>query len=125
MVLRMDSRHWYAVEADADGVRVIAQVGPFQQTVATGAGYRHEMSLTIAAEPPANAGALGVSLGPDDILLGFASGDAFTALARLDGRYLCPEVAASFTGRTIGIGALHSSARLLRFSYRPSTEETS
>ncbi|MGC3994690.1 MAG: family 43 glycosylhydrolase [Propionicimonas sp.] len=119
LVLRLDSRHWYAVEADGDSVRVVTRVGPFTSVVAEAPVAASALALVLAAEPPAGAGSLGANLGPDDIVLGYRDGEATAELARLDGRYLTTEVAGGFTGRMVGIGARDGSALLRSFHYEP------
>lgn len=120
LVLRLDSRHWYAVEADGLTVRVTVRVGPFEEVVAESTAPGTDLALVIAGEP-ADGAALGANVGPDDILLGYRSGDATQVLARLDGRYLTTEVAGGFTGRMIGVAAVHAAARLRSFHYEPTT----
>ncbi|WP_198667697.1 glycoside hydrolase family 43 protein [Glycomyces dulcitolivorans] len=139
--VRIDDRHRYGL-VFADGtVRAEARIG----------GIRAELgSVEIGGEAP-SAGQ-GESLdadrrravlrieaveceaetmtayGPDDLVLSVGG----TVLARLDGRYLSTEVAAGFTGRMLGVGAVETSAVetsaaaaggtgsvLHRFTYRP------
>lgn len=125
LVLRQDGRHWYSVEADQQQVRVVVQVGPFRQVAAQAQIDFTAVTLLIAAEPPAGAGTMGANLGPDEIVLGYRAGEDTVELARLDGRYLTPEVAGGFTGRLIGVGALSDAARLLTFTLQPTETEES
>lgn len=119
LVLRLDSRHWYEVQADGEVVRVTAGVGPFVHTVAEAPLPTRSVTLTLAAQAPADAGAPGANRGPDEVLLGYRTSGSATVLARLDGRYVTTEVAGGFTGRMIGVGAVDAAAHLQTFHYNP------
>ncbi|MGN8244993.1 family 43 glycosylhydrolase [Cellulomonas soli] len=103
LVVRVDSRHWYALEADPTGVRVRVQVGPFEQVVhEVAAPGEDRVVLHVRSTDPSD-GPQGFPEGPDDIELGVDGPDGYVRLAALDGRYLSTEVAGGFTGRVVGV----------------------
>lgn len=118
LVLRIDSRHWYAVRLGQGLVQAVARIGPLTQELATAAPRPGApLQLEVSAGPAAQAGQPSKNFGPDDVILGFRQAGHFTELARLDGRYLSTEVAGGFTGRVIGVSALGGPAVLDRFEY--------
>ncbi len=100
LMLRLDDRHWYGLFADPGRIRAVARIGDLEQEIGSVDAAGGAVTLRISAVEPARAGAMSVTVGPDEIIL--AAGDA--ELARLDGRYLSTEVAGGFTGRVVGFG---------------------
>jgi hypothetical protein len=117
-VLRLDDRHWYGLVGDRDGVTAVARIGDLEHALnrvpVTAGGA---VTLRIDAVDPAGSDVMGAAVGPDEIVLSVQSADSRHELARLDGRYLSTEVASGFTGRVLGIGAVHEPAKVLRFAY--------
>jgi beta-xylosidase len=104
LVVRLDERHHYEIEAAAGRVEVRLRIGPASAVVAARdapAGpivLRIEASVTQPRDPRD---------GPDTVHLGVEEpSGGFTALASLDGRYLSTEVAGGFTGRVLGMYAV-------------------
>lgn len=112
--VRMGERHWYEIRI-VDGVaQVQVQIGPVHNVVADGQPLSGTtVELIVEAVDP-------TSSGPDDLRFSIGDAAGTRELLRLDGRYLATEVTGGFTGRTIGIHAIHGEARLLRVSYQPS-----
>ncbi len=116
LVIRIDERHHYEIEADACRVRCTARVGPFTQEFGSMELPTPAVVLRIETVPTRDGfGSPGAP--PDVIRLGIERGPAdgdtrkspdegegeFIALGELDGRYLSTEVAGGFTGRVIGM----------------------
>ena len=116
LLVRLDARHWYAVEADSDGVRVRVQVGPFAQVVHELPGVGSTVVLHARCTDPA-VGPQGFADAPDDVELGFDGPDGYVRLAALDGRYLSTEVAGGFTGRVVGVQAVTGTVALHELRY--------
>lgn len=119
LLLRIDERHEYSIDIDGDRALVRARIGDAIALIAEApaASAGESRVLRISAVPPADAGKLGVNVGPDEIVLGVVRADVFDELARLDGRYLSTEVAGGCTGRVIGLGATGDPVRLIRVDY--------
>lgn len=103
--LRIDPRHGYHLELSGDQARAVACIGDVTTTVAAVPVSAADVTLRIQAVDP---GTLPVPLGhagPDDIVLSVVADCEATELARLDGRYLCTEVASGFTGRMLALGS--------------------
>ena len=66
---------------------------------------------------PDEAGSPFLGRGPDVVLAGFVSGDGFTELGRVDGRYLSTEVAGGMTGRMLGVVSRDGSVLVRSFEY--------
>ena len=116
----MDDFHWYGIEASGRQIRVVAQIGPLQQVVATAEinPAPGPFQLEIACNDSPLAGQPGINTGPDEVTLGFREhGGAHETLARMDGRYLSTEVAGEFTGRVVGLAATSGSIIIERFEY--------
>jgi hypothetical protein len=118
-LLRMDDFHWYGIEASGRQIRVVAQIGPLQQVVATAETdpAPGPFQLEIACNDSPLAGQPGINTGPDEVTLGFREHGELTTLARMDGRYLSTEVAGGFTGRVVGLAATSGSIIIERFEY--------
>jgi xylan 1,4-beta-xylosidase len=69
--------------------------------------------------PPSGTSLLDM-LTNDIVVLSFSAGgaDERVELARVDGRYLSQETAASFTGRVLGLYAVSGSVSFTKFRYR-------
>ncbi|WP_159698604.1 glycoside hydrolase family 43 protein [Arthrobacter sp. 18067] len=118
-LLRIDGTHWYAIEASGPQIRVLAQVGPLQQVLATAeiSPTSDPLQLVISCSDSPLAGQPGKNTGPDEVTLAFRDRGRLTTLASLDGRYLSTEVAGGFTGRVIGLSALRGRVVMKRFEY--------
>ena len=118
LVVRMDERHHYDVEARDRMVRAQARIGGLRQVIGQQPCPPGPVVLRLEVRPPDLAKLTDpVTLGPDRILLGFEQGGEFTALAELDGRYLSTEVTGGFTGRVIGVYAAAGTASFDWFDY--------
>ncbi|MEV7608543.1 glycoside hydrolase family 43 protein [Microbacterium sp. NPDC089320] len=118
--LRIDARHSYRLEVEGDRVRAVRTVGGFSQIVASHevAGATERVSVRISAVPSQERTVPLGDAGPDEILLAVRDGDAWTELARLDGRYVSTEVASGFTGRVLAVGDASSDTLLRTMTYR-------
>ncbi|SED27931.1 Beta-xylosidase [Streptomyces sp. 2131.1] len=118
LAVRLDEAHHYAVEADADEIRLLARIGPLRQVVATRPAPSGPVVLgvdVVRTRPP-----LAPCTGPDTVSLGFEEPDGtFTVLGALDGRYLSTEVTGGFTGRVIGLYAAGGTVHFDWFDYEP------
>ncbi|WP_329537625.1 glycoside hydrolase family 43 protein (plasmid) [Streptomyces sp. NBC_01450] len=113
--LRIDERHHYDIEVGAGIARARARVGglcqTWEQPLPPG-----PVTVRIETEPVGGPGL--DALGPDLVRLSADFGTGPVELAVLDGRYVCAETAASFTGRVIGMYAAEGTVAFDRFSYR-------
>lgn len=116
LTVRIDDRHWAAVERSGDHVRARIRIGPLDQVVGTRSGVTADATLVIRVENGPRL--IGVRSGPDTIRLGVDDGE-FRELAAFDGRYLSTEVAGGYTGRVVGVEALGDTATVRRFEYEP------
>ncbi|OIK07803.1 glycoside hydrolase family 43 protein [Streptomyces monashensis] len=119
LAVRLDERHHYAIEADADGrVRVIARIGTVRSVVAERALPAGPLVLSVRTGPapePHDA-----RRGPDSLVFAAGTADGTTSdLASVDGRYLSTEVAGGFTGRVIGLYAAAGTVCFDWFDYEP------
>lgn len=113
--IRIDEQHWYEIRMVDRVAEVHAHIGALHHEVVDDqqlAGPTVELIIEATES---------LSNGPDDLCFSLADAAGTRELLRLDGRYLSTEVAGGFTGRTIGVHALHGEARLLRVSYQPSS----
>jgi beta-xylosidase len=94
--VRIDRRHWYGIRVNDHAAEVLSHVGEVEAVVAA-------CPLPSAAVTFRIRSVDATKEGPDDIELGIVDASGFTALARLDGRYVSTEVAGGFTGRMIGL----------------------
>ncbi|MEU1603756.1 glycoside hydrolase family 43 protein [Micromonospora matsumotoense] len=117
LVVRLDERHHYDIEAGGGEVRVVARIGSVLSTLATrpvGAGPVRLRIEVLAPSP----GDWHPAKEPDLLRLGVEGPDGdFEALAELDGRYLSTEVAGGFTGRVIGMYAARGTVAFDWFDY--------
>lgn len=121
LTLRIDERHHYSVEADADEVRVVARIGPLRQVVASAPAAGNAGRWTLGIDVVERADAARATAGPDTVVLGYVDAQGWVPLAHLDGRYLSTEVAGGFTGRLVGIFVTAGVVRVTQFSYRGSS----
>jgi beta-xylosidase len=116
LVVRLDERHHYEVEAAGGEVRVLARIGPLRARLAT-----HEVpvgNVVLRVEAVLSAGGWDSRAEPDTVQLGVEDADGdFRMLAALDGRYLSTEVAGGFTGRVIGMYAVRGTVHFDWFDY--------
>ncbi|QDY08082.1 glycoside hydrolase family 43 protein [Micromonospora sp. HM134] len=119
LVVRLDERHHYDIEAGGGAVRVVARIGSVLSTLATrpvGPGPVHLRVEVLAPAP----GDWHPAKEPDQLRLGVERPDGtFDVLAELDGRYLSTEVAGGFTGRVIGMYAADGVVAFDWFDYAP------
>jgi hypothetical protein len=102
LVVRLDERHQYSIEADGARVVVRARVGALDFDVATLEHGEERVRVRMEIVRPGMSSSMA---GPDEIAFfarPVADGE-WAELARLDGRYLSTEVAAGFTGRVFGL----------------------
>ncbi|WP_394428991.1 glycoside hydrolase family 43 protein [Streptomyces sp. SGAir0957] len=124
LAVRLDERHHYEIEADAEEVRVVARIGPARTVLA--ARPATGQPLVLGVEIAETVTPDDARTGPDTLTFGVEEADStFTALAALDGRYLSTEVAGGFTGRVIGLYAAAGTVHVDWFAYegarRPTT----
>ncbi|MEU4623424.1 glycoside hydrolase family 43 protein [Actinoplanes sp. NPDC023801] len=119
LVVRLDERHHYELEAGDGAVRVTARLGSVLHTMPARpmpAGPVRLRIDVVAAKP----GDGHPRQEPDRVRLGVEHPDgAFEVLADLDGRYLSTEVAGGFTGRVLGMYAVDGTMRFDWFDYQP------
>ncbi|WP_337059917.1 glycoside hydrolase family 43 protein [Kineococcus sp. G2] len=117
-VLRLDDRHWYAVQTDGSTVSARGRIGDFVHDVPSRPAPGGAVRLHLRSEPDPAAHRPGANSGPDRVVLGvWAPDGSLVRLASWDGRYLSGEVAAGFNGRVLGVAALRGEATLLAFEY--------
>ena len=119
LAVRLDERHYYAVELADGQVSVLARIGPLRQMVTARLvpGGTAVLRVEAHAAPPGLDHPLKE---PDMLHLGLEEPDgSFSVLAELDGRYLSSEVAGGFTGRVIGMYAAAGTMRFDWFDYEP------
>jgi xylan 1,4-beta-xylosidase len=117
LVVRLDERHHYEIEAADGRVKVHARIGSLLTEVASTSVPAGPVVLGIesAPHPPQDA-----RTGPDVLSFGVEEPDGtFTVLGTLDGRYLSTEVAGGFTGRVIGMYAATGTVHFDWFDYEP------
>ncbi|PRY67667.1 beta-xylosidase [Glaciihabitans tibetensis] len=128
LVLRLTPTHEYSVEVSASTVAAVSQVGAVRAVVVQRThstewpgSSRESTSVTVyVAVVPETSG----SGGPDCVALGYMKDGERVELARLDGRYLCTEVAGGFTGRLFGIVSADGQPAFKHFRYRGSDDAT-
>jgi hypothetical protein len=100
LILRLDDRHWFAVEADSRAVSAVVAIGGVRVVLGSIARQPETFSkLTISStdpQPPCDEAV-------DVIEMSYAVGSTVSTLGRFDGRYLSTEVAGGFTGRVVGV----------------------
>jgi beta-xylosidase len=112
LAVMMDESAHYEVGVRGDRVIARARIGPLDKIV--GEAPRPTGPVVLMIETTAHVH------GPDSVRLGFED-DAGEpqVLAELDGRYLSTEVTGGFTGRVIGMYAVHADAAFDWFHYEP------
>lgn len=125
LAVRYDENHHYSVEVsgDADGNHVLARarLSSLEQTWSAHlpAG---EVTLWLDMARPAKRFFAPEVMASDHVSLRAEAGGTSVTLATLDGRYLSSEVAASFTGRVIGLYATAGTVAFEWFDYRGSED---
>ncbi|MET1052483.1 MAG: glycoside hydrolase family 43 protein [Mycetocola sp.] len=113
--VRFDEDHHYEIEVGGGQATARASVAGIRQTwtapVPSGA-----VTLGIDFVPSDGEGIL-ANLTSDIVVLSVGSGEDRVELARVDGRYLSQETAASFTGRVIGLYAVDGMVAFDSFRY--------
>ena len=106
LAVRFDELHHYEIEVGGGLVTVRAAVAGIRQEW-TAPAPSEVVTLHLDCEPPTGPKLLDW-LTSDIIVLGVSDsgGDGRVDIARVDGRYLSQETAASFTGRVIGVYAV-------------------
>ena len=122
LVVHLDDDHTVAVEADEHRVVATGRSHPFvaefgRATVADPSAVC--LRISVVPPTPPTPGHLN---GPDEILLQVVDASGVTTLAGVDGRHLSTEVAAGFTGRTVGVQAVEGTVRVTGFTYRPTPD---
>jgi xylan 1,4-beta-xylosidase len=114
--LRIDETHHYDVEVGGGVARARGRVGPFCQTWEQPVGPG---PVTLRIEIRPTAGAAGFAVAPDVVHLSAGP----VELAALDGRYVSAETAAAFTGRVVGMYALHGAVAFGAVRYEGCDDE--
>lgn len=112
--LRIDEDHHYDVEVGAGFARARARVGQLCQT------WEKPLrpgSVVVRIEVESDTGRGLGPLGPDLVRLSVDPGTGPVELAALDGRYVCAETSAAFTGRVVGMYAADGSVAFDWFRY--------
>ena len=117
LAVRFDELHHYEIEVGGGIVTARAAVAGIRQEW-TCPAPSDLVTLHLDCEPPSGNKLLDI-LTSDIVVLGVsdADGSGRVDLARVDGRYLSQETAASFTGRVIGIYAVEDSVTFSRYRY--------
>jgi len=117
LAVRFDELHHYEIEVGGGVVTVRAAVAGIRQEW-TAPAPSEVVTLHLDCEPPTGPNLLDW-LTSDIIVLGVSDADSNgrVDLARVDGRYLSQETAASFTGRVIGIYAVRGTVTFSRYRY--------
>ena len=114
--VRFDELHHYEIEVGDGNVTARASVATIRQewTVPAPAG---PVTLHLDCVPPRVESFLDMFT-CDMVVLSYSTeGSAKTEVARIDGRYLSQETAASFTGRVLGLYAVIGNVSFAHFSY--------
>lgn len=110
--IRIDPRHRFDIEADADHVRATAYIGGIAMTLGRApVPAPGRVRLELRAVP------VDETRGPDEIVADLLTDGGRVELGRLDGRYLSTEVAGGFTGRLAGLVASRGELTVLSFTY--------
>ncbi|MEH1130736.1 glycoside hydrolase family 43 protein [Micromonospora sp. CPCC 206061] len=111
LLLRVDDRHWCALDLRAGRVVARLRIGPLESELGTAMiAERRPVTLRIESRAPSEGG-------PDDVALGVGLGPEYRELAAFDGRYLSTEVASGFTGRVVGLQTLNGVTTLHEVRY--------
>ena len=116
LAVRFDELHHYEVEVAGGTVVARGVVAGLRQEW-TCAAPAETVTLHLDCVPPSGSRMLDV-LTSDIVVLGVSgAGAGRRELARLDGRYLSQETAASFTGRVLGLYAVSGEVSFAEFRY--------
>ena len=113
--VRIDPTHAVELEVSGGRVRAVWAVGAIRHVLGEG-DLPTDGALEIRLLPD-EAGSPFLGRGPDVVVAGFVSGDGFTELGRVDGRYLSTEVAGGMTGRMLGVVSRDGSVLVRSFEY--------
>jgi xylan 1,4-beta-xylosidase len=118
LALRFDELHHYEIEVGGGLVTARAAVAGIRQEW-TAPVPDGPVTLHLDCVPPSGTSLLDM-LTNDIVVLSVSGGgaDERVELARVDGRYLSQETAASFTGRVLGLYAVNGSVSFSKFRYR-------
>lgn len=117
LLVYLDDDHFYAVDADAAGVRATARSKPFEQVFGEAAvDDVASVTLRLSARTP-QASPMSFPSEPDNITASLVRGGIVTDLATLDGRHASTEVAGGFTGRMVGVQCLEGRVTVRAFRY--------
>jgi xylan 1,4-beta-xylosidase len=118
--VRYDEDHHYEIEVGDGSVTARAAVAGIRQEwtreLAPELVVAGAVTLSLSTEPP-DASSMLAGLTSDIVVLSVGTGDARVELARVDGRYLSQETAASFTGRVLCLYAVRGEVSFAGFSY--------
>lgn len=113
--LRIDPRHWVAVEITDGRVRAVAHIGSVRAVLGESPAGPDVVAVIRTEEP--RGAVFDTGLGPDLVVAGLGRPDGFAELGRLDGRYLSTEVAGGMTGRVIGVYGAGGELVIRSFTY--------
>jgi len=115
--VRYDELHHYEVEVSAGRVTARAAVAGIRQEWSVSISPESPVTLRLDFVPSVGEGFL-PNLTSDVVVLSVETADGeLHELARVDGRYLSQETAASFTGRVIGLYATSGDVAFTAFHY--------
>jgi len=115
--VRYDELHHYEVEVSAGRVTARAAVAGIRQEWSVSISPESPVTLRLDFVPSVGEGFL-PNLTSDVVVLSVETADGeLHELARVDGRYLSQETAASFTGRVIGLYATQGEVAFTSFHY--------
>jgi len=118
----IDPRHSLRLECTPERIVAVAYVGELRSVLAEAATPTRESIDLEIRMTPAIGSAYSTSRGPDRVEVGLNQQGTFTALGRLDGRYLSTEVAGGMTGRMIGAFCSSGQIVLRSFDYAGSDD---
>ncbi len=105
LVLRVDEKHWAAVERRGDIVCARLVIGPVDQVVVQETLPAGPVVLALRSTPEPT-GPIPLATTADQLQFGYCTADGFQSIATVDGRYFSTEVAGGFTGRVVGVEPL-------------------
>jgi xylan 1,4-beta-xylosidase len=118
--VRYDEEHHYEIEVGNGVVTARASVAGIRQewTVPLDPQHLVDGAVTLGLDTvPPDASSMLSGLTSDIVVLSVGAGADRVELARVDGRYLSQETAASFTGRVLGLYAVTGEVSFRSFRY--------
>jgi hypothetical protein len=113
--LRIDPRHWIAIEITRGQARGVAHIGSVRTVLGeTPAGP--DVIARIWTRPGPGF-QFSTDRGPDEIVAGVVGPSGVIELGRLDGRYVSTEVAGGMTGRLVGVFCESGTLTIRSFTY--------